>query len=248
MHSYGAAAVALLSGLAWRLARRRAGPQPPQPSPLPTPLRPAGPAADISCRRSSSPRPAGPSRSAAIAGTVQVIHQDRIAKSTAKSVTELLAENAVGFMSEWTAGPDLDQHPRRRHRGPGPRLQEPGADPDQRPSCRHRQHLQAVDRRRRAHRDRAWPVLGRLRQPEHGRRDQHHPEDRPHRDPAPSSRRPAARGTMSRARLQNGGITGTYDWYVGGDAGRAGRLSRWVAAQVELNTAWTRYGGTGAFG
>ncbi|MBN9540649.1 MAG: hypothetical protein BGN99_33815 [Alphaproteobacteria bacterium 65-37] len=39
-----------------------------------------------------------------IAGTVQIIHQDRIEKSTAKSVAELLAENAVGFMSEWSPG------------------------------------------------------------------------------------------------------------------------------------------------
>ena len=42
-----------------------------------------------------------------IAGTVQVIDGDRISKSTAKSVTDLLAENAVGFMSEWTAGQTL---------------------------------------------------------------------------------------------------------------------------------------------
>lgn len=39
-----------------------------------------------------------------IAGTVQIIHQDRIEKSTARSVADLLAENAVGFMSEWTPG------------------------------------------------------------------------------------------------------------------------------------------------
>ena len=39
-----------------------------------------------------------------LVGTVQVIHQDRIAKSTARSVTELLNENAVGFMSEWSPG------------------------------------------------------------------------------------------------------------------------------------------------
>ncbi|MEW6453070.1 MAG: TonB-dependent receptor [Pseudomonadota bacterium] len=38
-----------------------------------------------------------------IAGTVQVINRDTIEHSTAKSVTDLLAENAVGFMSEWTA-------------------------------------------------------------------------------------------------------------------------------------------------
>ena len=35
---------------------------------------------------------------------MQIIHQDRIEKSTARSVTDLLAENAVGFMSEWTPG------------------------------------------------------------------------------------------------------------------------------------------------
>src|SRR5439155_21046552 len=39
-----------------------------------------------------------------IAGTVQIIPQDRIEKSTARSVADLLAENAVGFMSEWTPG------------------------------------------------------------------------------------------------------------------------------------------------
>jgi vitamin B12 transporter len=39
-----------------------------------------------------------------IAGTVQIIDQDAIARSTAKSVTGLLAENAVGFMSEWSPG------------------------------------------------------------------------------------------------------------------------------------------------
>ncbi len=39
-----------------------------------------------------------------IAGTVQVIKREQIEKSTGRSVTDLLAENAVGFMSEWTAG------------------------------------------------------------------------------------------------------------------------------------------------
>src|SRR5258708_1393500 len=42
-----------------------------------------------------------------IAGTIQVIDGDKISKSSAKSVTDLLAENAVGFMSEWTAGQTL---------------------------------------------------------------------------------------------------------------------------------------------
>src|SRR5262249_14267566 len=45
-----------------------------------------------------------PEKVSQIASTVQVITQDRIAHSPAKSVADLLAENAVGFMSQWTAG------------------------------------------------------------------------------------------------------------------------------------------------
>ena len=52
---------------------------------------------------------------------------------------------------------------------------------------------------------------------------------------------------MSKARLQNAGNTGTYDWYAGGNGRPAGRLQV-GGGQVELNTAWNRYGGTGAFG
>lgn len=37
-----------------------------------------------------------------VASTVQVISEEAIRRSTARSVTELLAENAVGFFSEWT--------------------------------------------------------------------------------------------------------------------------------------------------
>src|SRR6266545_2467131 len=39
-----------------------------------------------------------------IVGTTQVINRETIERSAAKSVTELFAENAVGFLSEWTAG------------------------------------------------------------------------------------------------------------------------------------------------
>jgi vitamin B12 transporter len=39
-----------------------------------------------------------------IAGTVQVIDRGRIERSTARSITDLLVENAVGFLSRWTAG------------------------------------------------------------------------------------------------------------------------------------------------
>ena len=44
-----------------------------------------------------------PEEMSRIAGTIQVISPEKIERSAAKSVTDLLAENAVGFMSEWTA-------------------------------------------------------------------------------------------------------------------------------------------------
>ena len=143
------------------------------------------------------------------------------------------------------ARPDLDQHPRRLDRGPGPRLPQPGADPDQRPSRRHRQRLQAVDRRHRAHRDRARPVVGRLRQPEHGRRDQHHPEDRPdragQRSSRPSGLLEPVPGQGADRRLDSG---------LRLVCRRRGRHARRLhpGGAPEENTAWTRYGGTGAFG
>src|SRR5260221_7796235 len=38
------------------------------------------------------------------ASTMQIISEEKIRNSTAKSITDLLAENAVGFFSEWTPG------------------------------------------------------------------------------------------------------------------------------------------------
>lgn len=43
-----------------------------------------------------------PEARSTLAGTVQVIDQETIRRSTTQSVTDLLAENAVGFFSEWT--------------------------------------------------------------------------------------------------------------------------------------------------
>ena len=148
-------------------------------------------------------------------------------------------------MSEWTRGPDLDQHPRRRHRRPGPRFQEPGAGPDQRPSRRHRQHLQAVDRRRRAHRDRARPVLGRLRQPEHGRRDQHHPEDRPHRARHLRRRQRRLVGLLDRARRRTAASTRASTGTSAPTAASATTTRLAAAAQRAATPPGRRYGGTG---
>jgi len=43
-----------------------------------------------------------PEPRSAIAGTVQIIDRERIEASSAKSLTDLLADNAIGFFSEWT--------------------------------------------------------------------------------------------------------------------------------------------------
>lgn len=45
-----------------------------------------------------------PEPRSSLAGTVQVIDQETIRRSTAQNMTDLLAENAVGFFSEWTPG------------------------------------------------------------------------------------------------------------------------------------------------
>src|SRR3954467_10385227 len=50
-----------------------------------------------------APAPVGHA-GANVVGPVQIIENSEIERSTAKSVTELLAQNAVGFMSEWTPG------------------------------------------------------------------------------------------------------------------------------------------------
>ena len=50
-----------------------------------------------------APAPVGRA-GANVVGPVQIIENSEIERSTAKSVTELLAQNAVGFMSEWTPG------------------------------------------------------------------------------------------------------------------------------------------------
>ncbi|MFC7540377.1 TonB-dependent receptor plug domain-containing protein [Siccirubricoccus deserti] len=45
-----------------------------------------------------------PEPRSSIAGTVQVIDEDAIRRSTAQSMTDLLAEQGAGFFSEWTPG------------------------------------------------------------------------------------------------------------------------------------------------
>jgi vitamin B12 transporter len=117
----GAACSALLAATLWIAP---AGAQQPSPlvqkpsPPAPQPVSPADPAqAPIADPQQFPTTPTNlklpevvvtatgyPTPVTKIAGTVQVIDQDAIARSTAKSVSGLLAENAVGFMSEWSPG------------------------------------------------------------------------------------------------------------------------------------------------
>ena len=85
-----------------------------------------------------APAPAG-AAGANVVGPVQIIENSEIERSTAKSVTELLAQNAVGFMSEWTPGQTSINIRGAATDGQGARLQEPGAGADQRSPRRHRQ-------------------------------------------------------------------------------------------------------------
>src|SRR5215475_9922275 len=54
-----------------------------------------------------------PGQGGRLVGAVQVFERSVIERSTAKSVAELLAQNAAGFLSEMDSRSDLDQHPRR---------------------------------------------------------------------------------------------------------------------------------------
>jgi vitamin B12 transporter len=85
------AGVVLLCGLALPAAAQQQQPQAQQPS-------------STTMQETVVTATGRPEEVTRFAGTVQVIDQERIAKSTGKSVTDLLAENSVGFLSEWTAG------------------------------------------------------------------------------------------------------------------------------------------------
>src|SRR5262249_20747886 len=99
-------AVAALASCAFATSLMAQGQPAPSPLPSPLPTQPQPPK-DQPARTAAYPMPevvvtatGRPEPLAKVAGTVQVIDQDRISKSTAKSITELFAENAVGFMSE----------------------------------------------------------------------------------------------------------------------------------------------------
>lgn len=181
-----------------------------------------------------------------LVGTVQVIHQDRIAKSTARSVTELLNENAVGFMSEWTPGQTSINIRGASTEGQGRDFKSQvlvlinG----------HRAGTANVSKLSTADIERIEIVRG--------------PSSVIYGSQnmggviniilktgltAPGNFVQADIGSwnLMEAKAASGGLFKGFDWYVGGAASTRDNYAI-AGGAVERNTAWTRYGATGAFG
>ena len=233
----GAAAIALLSGLAW--ISPAVAQQPPQPS-QPAAAPPEKPAFMPEVVVTATGYPEEVSK---IAGTVQVISQDRIAHSNAKSVTELLAENSVGFMSQWTASQTS-----LNIRG--------GATEGQGRDFKsevlilinsHRAGTANISKLSIADVERVEVVRGPA-SVVYGSQNMGGVVNiilKTGRTAEPGTFIEAAGGSWNyvEGKVQNAGNTGTYNWYAGGNGSRQGDYQV-GGGQVELNTAWNRYGGT----
>jgi vitamin B12 transporter len=230
-----AAATAALLWAAPALAQAPA--QPPAQTPLP-------PAVDMpAVVVTATGRPEEVTR---IAGTIQVIPQSRIARSTAKSVTDLLAENAVGFMSEWTAGQTSINIRGGATEGQGRdfKSQVLVLINGHRAGTANVSKLSPADVERiEIVRGPSSVIYGSQNMGgviniilKTGRT-------------APGTLLEASAGSWSlfQGRAQNGGTTGKYDWYVGVEGGSRGDYDR-GGNVTEQNTHWSRYGGTGALG
>jgi vitamin B12 transporter len=181
-----------------------------------------------------------------IAGTIQVITQEFIAKSSAKSVTELLAENAVGFMSEWTAGQTSINIRGASTEGQGRdfRSQILILVNGHRAGTANVSKLSPADVERiEIVRGPSSVVYGSQNMGgviniimKTGRT-------------APGTLVEGSVGSWSlfQGKAQTGGTSGKYDWYVGAEAGTQGDYER-GGGVTEQNTHWTRYGGLAAFG
>ncbi|HEY2871185.1 MAG TPA: TonB-dependent receptor [Reyranella sp.] len=187
-----------------------------------------------------------PEEVAKIAGTIQVIPQERIAHSSAKSVTDLLAENAVGFMSEWTAGQTS--------------INIRGASTDGQGRDFKSQVLVLINGHRAgtANVSKLSPAdverIEIVRGPSsvvYGSQNMGGVINIILKTglTAPGTLLEASTGSwlLAQGRAQTGGTSGKYDWYVGTEGGSRGDYNR-SGNVTEQNTHWTRYGGTGSFG
>jgi vitamin B12 transporter len=181
-----------------------------------------------------------------IAGTIQVIDGDKIEKSAAKSVTDLLAENAVGFMSEWTAGQTSLNIRGGATEGQGRdyKSQVLILINGHRASTANISKLSIADVERiEIVRGPSSVVYGSSNMGgvvniilKTGRT-------------APGTLIEASTGSwnLTQGKAQTGGQAQGFDWYLGLAAGN--RLNYQVGGgSYETNTAWTREGGTGALG
>lgn len=187
-----------------------------------------------------------PEETTRIAGTIQIISQERIARSTAKSVTDLLAENSVGFLSEWTAGQTSINIRGASTEGQGRdfRSQILILINGHRAGTANVSKLSPADVERiEIVRGPSSVVYGSQNMGgviniimKTGRT-------------APGTMLEASTGSwgMVQGRAQTGGTSGRYDWYLGVEGGTRGDYNR-GGNVTEQNTHWTRYGGLAAFG
>ena len=181
-----------------------------------------------------------------LVGTVQVIHQDRIAKLTARSVTELLNENAVGFMSEWTPGQTSINIRGAATEGQGRdfKSQVLVLINGHRAGTANTSKLSSADIER----------IEIVRGPSsviYGSQNMGGVINIILKTglTAPGNVVQADAGSWNllEAKAASGGLYKGFDWYVGGAASTRDNYAISGGAP-ELNTAWTRYGATGAFG
>lgn len=181
-----------------------------------------------------------------LVGTVQVIHQDRIAKSTARSVTELLNENAVGFMSEWTPGQTSINIRGASTEGQGRdfRSQVLVLINGHRAGTANVSKLSSADVER----------IEIVRGPSsviYGSQNMGGVINIILKTgltaPGNFVQGDAGSWGLWEAKVASGGLYKGFDWYVGGAASTRDNYGIGGGA-TELNTGWTRYGGTGAFG
>lgn len=181
-----------------------------------------------------------------IAGTVQIIHQDRIEKSTARSVAELLSENAVGFMSEWTPGQTSINIRGATSDGQGRdfRSQVLVLINGHRAGTANVSKLSNADIQRiEIVRGPSSVVYGSQNMGgviniilKNGRT-------------APGGFAQGSVGTwdLFEGQVQYGGVTKGFDYYGGVAASTRGNYGL-PGGKIEENTAWSRFSGTGAFG
>ncbi|MBN9488629.1 MAG: TonB-dependent receptor [Alphaproteobacteria bacterium] len=181
-----------------------------------------------------------------VVSTVQVIDGDKITKSTAKSVTDLLAENAVGFMSQWTQGQTSLNIRGGATEGQGRDFKSEvlvlinghraGTANISKLSTADVERIEIV-------RGPASVVYGSQNMGgvvniilKTGRT-------------APGTLVEMDSGSFGliEGKLQNGGLYKGVDWYLGLNGGKQDDYQV-GGGQVELNTAWSRMGGTGALG